>query len=158
MIILINNKRAVLKKGTSFDFISENHFFTGADSYTLSITFPIKGCAENIAIFGHIYRKDFDFETDLLDCEIHDRNFHKYGSVSIVSVSESEVKTQFLEGRSATNYYSSLDDIYINELSLPSLHEQAHWESSYYLRSYAEQMRDGETNARDYLGYVFRLG
>ncbi len=57
MIILINKKRAVLKKGTSFDFISENHYFTGADSYTLSITFPIKGCAENIAIFGHIYRK-----------------------------------------------------------------------------------------------------
>ena len=154
MIILINNKRAVLKKGTSFDFISENHFFTGADSYTLSITFPIKGCAENIAIFGHIYRKDFDFETDLLDCEIHDRNFHKYGSVSIISVSESEVKTQFLEGRSATNYYSSLDDIYINELSLPSLHDQAHWESSYYLRSYAEQMRDAESRPRDYLGYV----
>lgn len=154
MIILINNKRAVLKKGTSFDFISENHFFTGADSYTLSITFPIKGCAENIAIFGHIYRKDFDFETDLLDCEIHDRNFHKYGSVSIVSVSESEVKTQFLEGRSATNYYSSLDEIYINELSLPSLHIQAHWEFDYYMRTYAEQMRDAESRPGDYLGYV----
>ena len=50
MIILINKQRAVLKKGTSFDFISENHYFTGADSYTLSITFPIKGCAENIAL------------------------------------------------------------------------------------------------------------
>ena len=149
MIILINNKRAVLKKGTSFDFISENRFFTGADSYTLSITFPIKGCAENIAIFGHIYRKDFDFDTELLDCEIHDRDFHKYGSVSIVSVSEAEVKTQFLEGRSASNYYSSLDDIYINELSLPSLHDNAHWEASYYLRPYAEQKDDGE-----YLGYV----
>lgn len=149
MIILINNKRAVLKKGTSFDFISENRFFTGADSYTLSITFPIRGCAENIAIFGHIYRKDFDFDTELLDCEIHDRDFHKYGSVSIVSVSEAEVKTQFLEGRSASNYYSSLDDIYINELSLPSLHDNAHWEASYYLRPYAEQKDDGE-----YLGYV----
>ena len=99
MIILINKQRAVLKKGTSFDFISENHYFTGADSYTLSITFPIKGCAENIAIFGHIYRKDFNFDTELLDCEIHDQDFHKYGSVSIVSVSDSEVKTQFLEGR-----------------------------------------------------------
>ena len=149
MIILINNKRAVLKKGTSFDFISENRYFTGADSYTLSITFPIRGCAENIAIFGHIYRKDFDFDTELLDCEIHDRDFHKYGSVSIVSVSEAEVKTQFLEGRSASNYYSSLDDIYINELSLPSLHDNAHWEAAYYLRPYAEQKDDGE-----YLGYV----
>ena len=149
MIILVNKKRAVLKKGTSFDFISENRFFTGADSYTLSITFPIKGCAENIAIFGHIYRKDFDFDTELLECEIHDQGFHKYGSVSIVSVSEAEVKTQFLEGRSASNYYSSLDDIYINELSMPSLHDNAHWEASFYLRTYAEQMSEGE-----YLGYV----
>ena len=149
MIILINKQRAVLKKGTSFDFISENHYFTGADSYTLSITFPIKGCAENIAIFGHIYRKDFNFDTELLDCEIHDQDFHKYGSVSIVSVSDSEVKTQFLEGRSASNYHSSLDEIYINELSMPSLHDQAHWQASHYLRPYAEQMRDG-----NYLGYV----
>ena len=153
MIILINNKRAVLKKGTSFDFISENHLFTGADSYTLSITFPIKGCAENIAIFGHIYRKDFDFDTELLDCEIHDRHFHKYGCVSIVSVSETEVKTQFLEGRSATNFYSSLDDIYINELPMPSLHEDAHWEVEYYLRTYEEQIED-EENGGEYLGFV----
>ncbi len=149
MIILIDKKKAVLKKGTSFDFIAENHFFTGADSYTLSITFPIKGCPENIAIFGHIYRKDFDLDTEMLDCEIHDRNFHKYGSVSIVSISESEVKTQFLEGRSATNYYSNMDTIYINELSMPSLRDDAHWGASHYMRSYAEQKRDGE-----YLGYV----
>lgn len=154
MIIIINGKRAVLKKGTSFDFISENHFFTGADSYTLSITFPVRGCPQNIAIFGHIYRKDFDFDKELLACEIHDGNFHRYGSVSIVSVSDTEVKTQFLEGRSASNYYSSLDDIYINELSLPSLHNEAGRVSSFYLRSYAEQMRDLEEGTGDYLGYV----
>ena len=154
MIILIDKKKAVLKKGTSFDFIAENHFFTGADSYTLSITFPIKGCPENIAIFGHIYRKDFDFETELLECEIHDRNFHKYGSVSIVSVSESEVKTQFLEGRSATNYYSNMDEIYINEISMPTLRDNAHWEASYYMRSYGEQKRGGSGHTPEYLGYV----
>ena len=140
MIILIDKKEAVLKKGTSFDFIAENSFFTGADSYTLSITFPIKGCAQNIAIFGHIYRKDFDFERRLLACEIHDRNFHKYGSVSIVSVSETEVKTQFLEGRSASNFYSSLDDIYINEIAMPQIDIDAHWDASHYLRSYAQQL------------------
>ena len=153
MIIYINKKRAVLKKGTSFDFISENRFFTGADSYTLSITFPIKGCAENIAIFGHIYRKDFDFNTAMLECEIHDRNFHKYGSVSIVSVSETEVKTQFLEGRSATNYYSSLDDIYINEIEMPCLVIDAHWESEYYMKEYEAQKED-EENGGEYLGFV----
>ena len=152
MIILINKKKAVLKKGTSFEFISENRFFTGADSYTLSITFPIKGCSQNIEIFGHIYRKDFDFNTELLDCEIHDRHFHKYGSISIVSVSETEVKTQFLEGRSATNFYSSLDDMYINEMEMPSLHEFSHWGLTYYMRSYEEQKHDEQ--GRPYLGYV----
>lgn len=153
MIILINKKRAVLKKGTSFDFIAENRFFTGADSYTLSITFPIKGCAENIDIFGNIYRKDFDFNTTLLDCEIHDRNFHKYGSVSIVSISETEVKTQFLEGRSATNFYSSLDDIYINEITMPPIHAVVQGNSEHYMRSYEEQKED-ESNGGIYLGFV----
>lgn len=153
MIVLINNKPAVLKKGTSFDFISENRFFTGADSYTLSITFPIRGCARNIDIFGHIYRKDFDFERELLACEIHDLHFHKYGAVSIVSVSETEVKTQFLEGRSATNFYSSLDDIYINEIEMPRIDIMAHWEAAHYLRSYAQQRRD-EEDGGEYLGFV----
>ena len=139
MIILINKKKAVLKKGTSFDFISENRFFTGADSYTLSITFPIKGCAQNIEIFGHIYRKDFDFNTEMLDCEIHDRHFHKYGCISIVSVSETEVKTQFLEGRSATNFHSSLDDMYINEMGMTTLHEIAHYGLDFYMRPYKQQ-------------------
>lgn len=153
MIILINKKKAVLKKGTSFDFISENRFFTGADSYTLSITFPIKGCSQNIEIFGHIYRKDFDFNTELLDCEIHDRHFHKYGSISIVSVSETEVKTQFLEGRSATNFHSALDEMYINEMEMPSLHDFAHYGLAYYMRSYNEQ-KEEQQQGKEYLGWV----
>ena len=90
----------------------------------------------------------------MLDCEIHDRNFHKYGSVSIVSVSETEVKTQFLEGRSATNYYSNMDEIYINEISMPSLRDDAHWGASYYMRSYGEQKRGGSGHSPEYLGYV----
>lgn len=154
MIILINKKKAVLKKGTSFDFISENRFFTGADSYTFSITFPIKGCAENIDIFGHIYRKDFDFDTLLLDCEIHDGSFHKYGSVSVVSVSETEVKTQFLEGRSASNFHSSLDEIYINEIQMPSLLTFAFRNENHYLAGYDEQKRAEASGEGNYFGFV----
>lgn len=44
MEIIINGKQAFLKKNTSFDFIFENRLFTGSDSYTLTITFPLKGC------------------------------------------------------------------------------------------------------------------
>lgn len=32
MEIYVNNKLAVLKKGTAFDFVSENRYLSGADS------------------------------------------------------------------------------------------------------------------------------
>ena len=70
MEIYVDNKLAVLKKGTSFDFVSENRYFSGADSYSLSITFPLAGCPENLAIFGHINRKDVVAQKLLFDCEI----------------------------------------------------------------------------------------
>lgn len=148
MTIIISGKPALLKKGSSFDFISENRFFTGADAYTLSITFPLRGCKQNTDIFGHINRKDSDLERLLLDCEIHDQNFHAYGSISIVDISEVEVKTQFLEGRSAQNFYSDLDDTYINEIPMSSLHVELRNGTAPVLRSYEEQQHEG------YLGYV----
>lgn len=155
MVILINNKKAALKKGSSFEFITENRFFTGADAYTLSITFPLKGCKENIDIFGHLYRKDVDLDTLLLDCEIHDKAFHIYGSVSIVEISETEVKTQFLEGRSARNFHSTFDDIYINEINLGNIHDFAHWSADYYMRSYDKWRQESdEDGIGDYEGYV----
>lgn len=148
MTIIINHKPAVLKKGSSFEFVSENRFFTDADAYTLSITFPLRGCPQNLDIFGHINRKDHDLDRLLLDCEIHDRNFHTVGSVSIVSITEVAVKTQFLEGRSARNFHSDLDDIYINEITMPSLHFENRNTLEFYCRTYAEQLQ------RDYLGFV----
>ena len=136
MIILIEKKKAVLKTGSSFDFIMENRFFTGADSYTLTISFPLKGCQENIDIFGHLYRKDNDMAHLTMECEIHDGLFHKYGSISVVEISELEVKTQFLEGRSERNFYSDFDECYINEIPLGSTHLMAHYNAADHLRSY----------------------
>lgn len=121
MDIIINHKEAVLKKSTSFELVSENYMFTGADSYSLSITLPIKDCQRNIEIFGHLYRKDCDISETLFDCEIHVGNVHKYGVVSIVELDEVEVKVQFLEGRSKLNFHSTFDDIYINEIEMPSI-------------------------------------
>ena len=77
MEIIINNQQAVLKEGTSFDFIAENRLFTGSDSYTLTITFPLRGCAQNIAIFGHIHRADVAKNKVVFDCEIRDRDFYR---------------------------------------------------------------------------------
>ncbi len=153
MTILINGKEAALKKGVSFDFISENSFFTGADAYTLSITFPLKGCPQNRDIFGYIDRKDADLNTLLLDCEIHDRNFHAVGSVNIVEINELEVKTQFLQGRSVRNFATPLDKTYINEIPMPSVQVKATEEPRYYLASYESQL-DRAKRDFDYFGFV----
>ena len=121
MEIIINGKQAFLKKNTSFDFIFENRLFTGSDSYTLTITFPLKGCARNIAIFGHIHRADVIKSKVVFDCDIRDGAFLKSGSITITEISDVEVKTQFLEGRSEQNFNETFDDIYLNEMDLGTI-------------------------------------
>ena len=120
MHIYINNKLAALKTGTSFEYVSENRLFSGSDGYTLTITFPLKDCPENIAIFGHINRADVAAQKVVFDCEIRDKSFYKFGSITITEISETEVKTQFLEGRSEQNFDKTFDKVYINELDLGS--------------------------------------
>ncbi len=120
MRILLDHKEAALKEGTSFEFVAENRSFTGADGYSLAITFPLRGCPQNIAVFGHIARADVDKSKVVFDCEIHDLHFSLYGTMTIVEVTDVEVKAQFLEGRSVQNYDETFDDIYINELDLGS--------------------------------------
>ena len=118
MEIRINGKVAMLKKGTSFEYVAENRLFSGSDGYTLSITFPLRHCPQNLEIFGNINRQDVIAGKVIFDCEIRDRNFYKFGSITITEINDAEVKTQFLEGRSEQNFDKTFDDIYINELDL----------------------------------------
>lgn len=118
MQIIIDGKEAVLKKGSSFDFISENRLFSGSDSFTLSITFPLRDCLQNLDIFGHVNRSELPVKDYVFDCEIRDKAFSRFGSLTIVEISDIDLKAQFLEGRAEQNFSKSFDDIYINELDL----------------------------------------
>lgn len=120
MEIRINGREAVLKSGTSFEYVAENRLFSGSDGYTLSIIFPLKDCPENIAIFGNINRADVIARKVIFECEIRHGKFFKFGSITVNEINTSEVKCQFLEGRSEQNFSQSFDDIYINELDLGS--------------------------------------
>lgn len=113
-----NWKLAALKQGTSFEYVSENRLFSGSDGYTLTITFPLKDCPQNQAIFGHINRADVAAQKVIFDCEIRDKGFYKFGCITVTEINEAEVKTQFLDGRSEQNFDKTLDKIYINELDL----------------------------------------
>lgn len=118
MEIIVDGRLAALKKGSSFDYIAENRFFTDSDSYTLSMEFPLRGCPQNTEIFGHLHRVEVDADDVVFDCEIRDKLFVVRGTLTVVGMSEVEVKCQFLEGRSAQNFRKDLDEIYLNELSL----------------------------------------
>lgn len=120
MQIFINNRLAALKKNTSFEYIAENSLFTGSDSYSLNITFPLKDCPQNLEIFGHINRVDVALDKVVFDCEIFDRAFSKTGSVTVTEISDVEIKCQFLEGRCEANFDKTFDSVYINELDLGS--------------------------------------
>lgn len=125
MQIYIDNKPAVIKQGTSFDYVAENPLFSGAEGYSLTITLPLRGCLQNQAIFGHINRHDVLVKDILLNGSIVDRNLTKHGSFAITEKSELEVKVQFLEGRSEQNYNATFDKVYINELNLGTYPEKS---------------------------------
>lgn len=120
MQLIIDGKNAVLKKGSSFDYVSENRSFSDADDYTLSITLPLSGCPENLDIFGHVDRMDIDTRRIVLEASIVDRAFSKNGIITVVEATDIEVKCQFLEGRSVQNFLTTFDNVYINELDLGS--------------------------------------
>lgn len=118
MQVIVNGRRAVLKAGSSFDYVAENRLFSGSDAFTLSITFPMRDCPENVAIFGRINRQESDPTDIAMDCELRERRFSRYGVLTVVAVSESEIKGQFLEGKSAQNFDKTFGEIYINDLTL----------------------------------------
>ncbi|MDE6234325.1 MAG: hypothetical protein K2M56_01060 [Muribaculaceae bacterium] len=120
MNLIIDGKKAVIKAGSSFEYVSENRAFTDSDAYTLAITLPMAGCPQNQSIFGYMERMDFNSRDIVLDASIIDGDFCKSGVISVVEATESEIKVQFLEGRSVQNFLIDYDKIYINELDLGS--------------------------------------
>lgn len=118
MIIFINKFQAVLSENFSMEYNSENRLFSGADAYSMNITLPLKGCPQNQRIFQNINRMDAYVGRSSFECEIRDKRFCKFGSVTITSINDVEVTVQFLEGRSDQNFNKSFDEIFINDLDL----------------------------------------
>lgn len=116
MKILVNGREAVLKANASFEYVSENPLFTEAEDYTMEIPFPMKDCPQNISILGPLHVKGVDISKVSFPCEIQTDAFVKSGILTITSVSDTEVKGQFLEGMSQQNFASSLPDVYLTDL------------------------------------------
>lgn len=119
--IYIKGMPAAIKAGSSFDFVKENPMFTDADDYSLNIEFPIKDCPQNVAAFGFVNVPGAAVTSDPFDMLIVSGKIRLEGVGVFNSVTETMAKVQFLGRRSADNYKSSLDDVYINCLDLGEL-------------------------------------
>ena len=117
---LVNGLPVFPREDVDFEYNSENNFFSDSDGYTLSVEFPLRGVPENIRVFGHIHREDVAKESVLLDCSIRCGAFFRSGSISVVDVSESSVKAQFIEGIRPEDEELLINKLYIDELDLGS--------------------------------------
>lgn len=118
--IIVNSRPAVIKEDSEFEFVVENSQFADAEGYSMSIEFPMEGCPENIAVFGHIHRDDVAKGSALLPCMIIVGAFFRKGALAILEANEKSVKGQFLEGVDPDNEELSADTVFINEIDLGS--------------------------------------
>lgn len=118
LTITIEGRQAAIKKGSSFDFVRENPLFSEAEDFTLNISFPLKDCPRNVEIFGYINRHGHKCLGRPFHMSISSGFNNFKGTGVIASVSDIECKVQFLAGKASENYYSDLDQIFINNLDL----------------------------------------
>jgi len=132
MKILVNGKEAVLKAGSSFEYVSENPLFTEAEDYSLEIEFPMKDCPQNILIFGALHVKGVDISTVTFPCQITTESFNKSGILTITEVNDATVKGQFLEGMSTDRFGPGGLDMYIDEIDFSPI-DGTNGDSSYVM-------------------------
>lgn len=126
MNIIIDGKRVVVKDDFSIEYNEENPLFTESEAYTLSISFPLAGCAQNLSVFGHLHRKDLDSRKSIFSCLIDFGVFEKIGVLTIIEITPEEVKGQFLGGVTVLNLtqaFSPINDFYVDEMNISPVSE-----------------------------------
>ncbi|MDE5875903.1 MAG: hypothetical protein K2H47_00120 [Muribaculaceae bacterium] len=116
--LFVEGTPIALPDDLSFDLVLENRLFSDADGFSLDFDVPIKSSPQNMSIFGAVLRPDVDLSRLFFYAELHVGTRVLKGCVAVLESSADSLSLQFLEGRSADNFYFGLDDIYINELEL----------------------------------------
>lgn len=146
--IRINGQEAVLKTGTQIKFTRENPFFSEAGDYTLDVTFPLAGCAQNQRIFGAVHRPEMSRKALLKKSytfALSAGTLSLAGRAAVTAVTQEEIKLQLLAGKSAFNFDSiegeSGEERYVDELDLGRMTQriwdkvnawiQTHWDEYY---------------------------
>lgn len=119
--LYLDGKLAVIDEKQTVKFVRENTYFTKSGSYTYEVTLPTL-CPENIAIFGHLYRKDqrkavkvtFSARLNVDNVDILN------GIATITNITDTTIKVQLMGGNSELNFYNKNENRFIDELPLGS--------------------------------------
>ena len=117
--LYLDDKQAVVDEKQTVKFVRENTYFTKSGSYTYDVALPAL-CPENIAIFGHLYRKDqrkavkvtYSARLNVDNVDILN------GTATITSITGTTIKVQLMGGNSELNFYNKYEERFIDELPL----------------------------------------
>lgn len=155
--LYLNGYVAVMDKSTKIKVVFDNPYFTKSSTYTHDISLPMRNCAKNQKIFGHINRKDVSKKPQTLKAIlIADNKVLLNGSAIIREVTEEKAQVQLVAGNAEMNFFLRAEKLYIDELNL------GYPLASPILASYPNKMywaEDQKPNWADwknnYKGYVF---
>ena len=121
--LLLDNKQAIIKNGTSIKLTRENPFFTDSGDYTLDVVLPLQGCIENQRIFGVLHHPAMSHKklaNKVFSFKLHTEILSLEGRAVVTNVTHEEVKVQLLSGNSALNFdaLGEKGEKYIDELDL----------------------------------------
>ncbi len=115
--LVINGMTADVPADFTLPMTYENELFTNSSEYSLDVTLPLKGSANNQKIFGHINRVTTPKEETRLEvvCYANGRTVG-YGYAILLSITDETVTIQIAGNTSYINYIAA--DKYIDELDL----------------------------------------
>ena len=119
--LLLNNKPATIKTGTTFKLNRVNPYFDDQGDYTFEVQLPLQGSPQNLAIFGPLHRPELS-HTHLIGTSLPFQLIAPpvtlQGYATITSITEAEVKVQLKAGKSTLLNAQGSDTQYIDQLPL----------------------------------------
>lgn len=117
--LYLNGEVAIMDKGTKIKVVFDNPYFTKSSTYTHDISLPLRNCAKNQKIFGHINRKDVSKKPQTLKAIlIADNKVLLNGSAIVREVTEEKAQVQLVSGNSEMNFFLKIGEQYIDELHI----------------------------------------
>lgn len=115
--LFIDNKRVVLPANLSIKLTDENPILTESGKYSFDIELPLRGCAQNLKVFGPLDRFDVSKGVRAWSARLlADNHVILSGIATATSYSRDSIKIQLVGGNSEYNFLSKFEELYIDEL------------------------------------------